>query len=211
MTITTRICRSTLCKGALQAVPEVPEQRPHPQLFLPIHLANDLPHLTAAFVGRVVKVAVRTKLEVNCTGSRPELRHHSTHHIECEDGPAGQIGKQVIVVECRRPVGAGRHERTAGDGATAGLVLVGMDRLDKTGRLRAIRRAANDARSLSNVLAIVSSRRTRIDLLPGVTPNIIDKEALSLARIVRIEGNAERIAETRCVDLLADERAATRP
>src|SRR5581483_1249529 len=92
--------------------------------------------------------------------------------------------------------------RAAGDRAAAGGVRVIEDRVRHAGRRRsAARRRTGRAVSLANVPSVVGARCAEVDLLPNVLSHVVDVEARG--RSVRIEGDAERIAQAPRVGLLA--------
>jgi hypothetical protein len=59
----------------------------------------DATHLTASLVGRVVQRAVTSEFKVD--GSRPaaERCHGAVRIVAREDEPAGQVGKEIGIVE----------------------------------------------------------------------------------------------------------------
>ena len=65
--------------------------------------------------------------------------------VEGEERGAFQIGKEIVVRQAVRPARRIGDEGAAGDDAAAGLMRVGMDRLDKARGLGAIAAAAGQA------------------------------------------------------------------
>ena len=120
-----------------------------------------------------------------------------------EDRAAGQIGKQVIAPIFSRPARTRWHERATGDRPAPRLVFVGMDWLDKPRGLGTVSSAPSDTWSLANVPAVISSGSAHVDLFPGAATDVVDEELLSSGRVVRIECDAEGIAESGRKDLLA--------
>src|SRR5215217_9126559 len=78
-----------------------------------------------------------------------------------------------------------------------------IDRLDKPRGLRAVRCAADDTVPLPDVPAVIGSGCSHIDLFPRAAAHVIDVEQLSAGCVVRIERDAEGVAESSRIDLLA--------
>ena len=130
-------CRSSFCLPLLALT--------LPLLFLLTFVFRcfvDAPHLTAIVVGGVVERTVSTKLQVDRPRPSGKSRDSARGGVEGEERSAGQIGKEIVVGQAIRPARRIGDEGAAGDDAAAGLMRVGMDRLDKARGLGAIAAAA---------------------------------------------------------------------